>query len=183
MRRHGAAIGAIVLACVVAVTGCSAQGTTVAPPWLAPTDRAARAHDAGLRNVWGEKLAEHIHTHLTITDDGLPVTVPAHIGLSEPREFAAQLHTHDTSGIVHVESPNRHTFTLGQFFTEWDVALGPDRVGGLRGELTVWVDGRRAIGNPASIPLRDLEQIDLVVTTLGHVPHRPAAFVWPPQYH
>jgi hypothetical protein len=183
MRRRGATIGAIVLACVVALTGCSAQGTTVAPPWPAPTDRAARAQDAGLRNVWGEKLAEHIHTHVTITDNGVAVRVAAHVGLSDPRRFAAQLHTHDRSGIVHVESPTRTTFTLGQFFTEWDVALGPDRVGGLRGELTVWVDGRRFFGNPASIRLRDLERVDLVVTTLGHVPHRPSAFVWPHQYH
>ena len=183
MQRRGAMIGAIALACGVALTGCSARGTTVAPPWPAPVDRAARADAAGLRNVWAEKLAEHIHAHLTITDDDVPVTVPAHIGLSDGRKFAAQLHTHDTSGIVHVESPTRDTFTLGQFFTEWDVALGPDRVGGLRGELTVWVDGRRFIGNPASIRLRDLEQIDLVVTTFGHVPHQPAAFVWPHQYH
>jgi hypothetical protein len=180
MRACAAAGAALV---VLALTGCSATGASTAPPWPVPTALGTRAHAAGLENVWGEKLAEHIHAHVTITDDGEPVTIPGDVGHSETEKFAAQLHTHNTSGIVHVESPTRDTFTLGQFFTEWGVALGPDRVGGLRGELTVWVDGRRRIGNPASIRLTDLEQIDLVVTTFGHVPHEPAPFVWPHQYH
>jgi hypothetical protein len=180
MRARAAAGAALV---VLALTGCSATGASTAPPWPAPTALGTRAHSAGLENVWGEKLAEHIHAHVTITDDDIPLTIPANVGHSEVKHFAAQLHTHDTSGIVHVESPTRTDFTLGQFFTEWDVALGPDHIGGLHDELTVWVDGRRYIGNPASIRLRDLEQIDLVMTSIGHVPHEPAPFVWPHQYH
>ncbi|WNY34216.1 hypothetical protein Q9Q99_01415 [Curtobacterium flaccumfaciens] len=100
----------------------------------------------------------------------------------DDREFAAEIHTHDTSGIVHVESPTKQTFTLGQFFDEWGVSLGPEHVGGLRGELTVWVDGHRRIGNPRSIELTDLRQIVLIVTTVGEVPRLPAPFDWPPQY-
>ena len=110
------------------------------------------------------------------------MTVPANIGHSDERKFAAEIHTHDTSGIVHVESPTEQTFTLGQFFDEWGVSLGPEHVGGLRGELTVWVDGHRRIGNPRSIELTDLRQVVLVVTTVGEVPHLPAPFDWPPQY-
>jgi len=171
---------AVGLAVVALVAGCAApQG---APPWPRPTDLAARAQDAGLRDVWGERLAEHVHTHVTITDGDEPVVIPGDIGHSAAQRFAAEVHTHDTSGIVHVESPERRTFTLGQFFDEWGVSLGPAHVGGLHGDLTVWVDGHRSYGNPRSIPLRDLEQVDLVVTTIGEVPRRPAAFDWPPQY-
>jgi hypothetical protein len=177
-RAAAAATGLLV---VVLVAGCAApQG---APPWPRPTDLAARARDAGLHDVWGQRLAEHVHTHLTITDGDRPVVVPGDIGHSAADHFAAELHTHDTSGIIHVESPDRRTFTLGQFFDEWGVSLGPAHVGGLHGDLTVWVDGRRSYGNPRSIPLRALEQVDLVVTTIGEAPRRPAAFDWPPQYH
>ena len=185
MRRSPAVV--VVAAVLVALlTGCSTPGadtTSVAPPWPRPTDLAHRAQEAGLENVWGERLAEHVHTHLTITDGDTPVVVPGNVGHSKSQRFAAQLHTHDTSGILHVESPTRRTFTLGQFFDEWGVSLGPAHVGGLRGELTVWVDGKRYFGNPRSIELTNLRQIGLDVTTIGEVPHPPAAFDWPPQYH
>ena len=171
-----------VLALLVGGTTPAAGTTRSAPPWPAPTDLSARAEAAGLRNVWGERLAEHVHTHLTILDGDDPVTVPGNIGHSDARRFAAQLHTHDTSGILHVESPTRRTFTLGQFFDEWDVSLGAGHVGGLRGELTVWVDGHRYLGNPRSIELMNRREVVLAVTTIGEVPHLPSPFDWPPQY-
>ncbi|WJX99651.1 hypothetical protein [Curtobacterium sp. 458] len=163
--------------------GVTARTSTDAPPWPAPTDLTARAEAAGLSNVWGQKLAEHVHTHLTILDGGEPVTVPGNIGHSDRAKFAAQIHTHDTSGIIHVESPTQDTFTLGQFFDEWGVSIGPAHVGGLHGDLTVWIDGRRFFGNPRSIELTNLRQVVLEVTTIGEVPRRPAPFDWPPQYH
>lgn len=167
------------VAAVVLLTGCAQQS---APVWPRPTALAARAEGAGLHDVWGQRLAEHVHTHVTITDGDEPVVIPADVGHSDREHFAAEIHTHDTSGIVHVESPVRQDFTLGQFFDEWDVPLSAWGVGGLHGELTVWVDGRRYLGNPRSIVLEDLGEVDLVVTTVGEVPHRPAAFDWPRQY-
>lgn len=178
MRRR--VVTAVVLAAILFLTGCAEQGP---PVWPRPTDLAARAEAAGLHDVWGQRLAEHIHTHVTITDGDQPVVIPADIGHSDRRHFAAEIHTHDTSGIVHVESPVRQEFTLGQFFDEWGVPLSAWGVGGLRGDLTVWVDGRRYLGNPRSIELEDLGEVDLVVTTVGEVPRRPPAFDWPPQYH
>ncbi|MBT2503889.1 hypothetical protein [Curtobacterium sp. ISL-83] len=182
-RAAGAALAALTTVVLLALAATGAAGTSrPAPPWPAPTDLSARADAAGLRNVWGERLAEHVHTHLTVLDGETPVTVPGNVGHSERKRFAAQLHTHDTSGILHVESPTRRTFTLGQFFDEWGVSLGPEHVGGLRGELTVWVDGRRFIGNPRSIALTNRREIVLDVTSIGQVPHLPAPFAWPRQY-
>jgi len=179
----GAALAALTVLALIAGGTAPADGTSrSAPPWPAPTALAEHADDAGLRNVWGERLAEHVHTHLTILDGDEQVTVPANVGHSDRERFAAQLHTHDTSGIVHVESPTRQTFTLGQFFDEWGVPLTAWRVGGLHGELTVWVDGRRYIGDPRSIDLTNRREIVLDVTTIGEVPHLPAPFDWPPQY-
>lgn len=164
-----------------------AHGAAAAPPWPAPTDRADRARAARLPNVYGRKLAEHIHTHLTITIDGVRETVPGRIGLDEAHRFATALHTHDTSGIVHIESPVERDFTLGQFFTEWDVRLDARHVGAAGGDigevLTVFVDGRRRAGDPAGIRLRDLDDIDLVVAPAGTTPRPPAPFDWPSNYH
>ncbi|MEN0104684.1 MAG: hypothetical protein AAGC90_17305 [Curtobacterium sp.] len=181
MRRATATATLTAATLVVLLAGCSAVQD--GPPWPRPTDLAARAEAVGLHDVWGQRLAEHIHTHVTITDGDEPVVIPADIGHSDRRHFAAEIHTHDTSGIVHVESPVRQDFTLGQFFDEWGVPLSAWGVGGLHGDLTVWVDGRRYLGNPRSIELEDLGEVDLVVTTVGEVPRRPPAFDWPPQYH
>ena len=184
-RTTAAAVAVVLVGLLGTLSGCAAPapGTaTTPPPWPAPTALAARADAAGLRNVWGERLAEHVHTHLTVLDGADPVTVPGNIGHSDAARFAAQLHTHDTSGILHVESPTRRTFTLGQFFDEWGVRLDAWHVGGLRGSLTVWIDGRRRIGDPRTIALTDRRQIVLEVTTVGEVPRLPAPFDWPPQY-
>jgi hypothetical protein len=40
------------------------------------------------------------------------------------------IHTHDTSGIVHIESPTVRPFTLGQFFDVWGVRFTSDCIGG-----------------------------------------------------
>ena len=40
------------------------------------------------------------------------------------------LHTHDESGVLHVENDAERRITLGQFFTEWGVRFSPDCVGG-----------------------------------------------------
>ena len=180
---------AVAVAALLLLSGCAAPGavtTRDAPPWPRPTDLTARAESAGLHNVWGERLAEHVHSHLTILDGDEPVTVPANIGHSDDREFAAEIHTHDTSGIVHVESPTRETFVLGQLFSEWDVALDGQGVGSLGQddglELHTFVGGSPYTADPAGIPLRDFERIDLVLAPIGETVTAPPAFAWPADY-
>lgn len=65
----------------------------------------------------------HIHAHLDVIVDGKSVTVPAGIGI-KPNECLYWLHTHDTSGVMHIESPQQMTFTLGQFIQVWDNTPG-----------------------------------------------------------
>ncbi|MBI3485457.1 hypothetical protein HY025_00770 [Candidatus Daviesbacteria bacterium] len=38
------------------------------------------------------------------------------------------IHTHDDSGIIHVESPVKRDFTLGDFFAIWGKAFNKDQV-------------------------------------------------------
>lgn len=185
------AIGAVAAAFVAherATSTSLAHGAADGPPWPAPTGAArhTRADQADLPNVYGEKLAEHIHTHLTITIGGQTETIPGQIGLDEKNGYATALHTHNTSGIIHIESPTKREFTLGQFFTEWNVRLDSRHVGSAGSDvgerLTVFVDGKRRVGDPASIRLRDLDDIDLVVSPAGVAAHPQPAFAWPSNY-
>jgi hypothetical protein len=38
------------------------------------------------------------------------------------------LHTHDESGIIHIEAPLHRDFTLGQFFDIWNKKLSNDQI-------------------------------------------------------
>jgi len=178
--------GAANAAAVPSSAPTTASGADSAPPWKAPADPSARAKAAGLTMLSAEGTVEHIHSHLTVTVDGKHVTVPALLGIDEANASISPLHTHDESGIVHVESPVKTTFTLGQVFTEWDVALGADRIGSYSAAsgdtVTTFVDGKAFAGDPASITLADHEDIDIVVTKAGATATAPAAFTWPAGY-
>jgi hypothetical protein len=73
------------------------------------------------------------------------------------------LHTHDETGVIHVESPVQRTFTLGNFFDIWHQPLGPNQVGSLTGPVTAFVNGKQVNGDPRTIPLdaHDLIQLDV----------------------
>jgi hypothetical protein len=104
----------------------------------------------------------HYHPRLSVFVDGRRVPVPANIGIDPRRDPMAMagLHTHDTTGTIHVEGAPRAT--LGKFFAIWGVPfsarrLGPYRSTGRR-SVHMWVNGRpsRAFG---SLKLSDREQI------------------------
>ncbi len=60
----------------------------------------------------------HIHPDLSISIDGAAQEIPANIGVSVA--CMRPVHTHDSTGIIHVEFPRKHDFTLRDFFTVWD---------------------------------------------------------------
>ena len=142
---------------------------------------------AGLSMLTAEGTALHIHQHLSITVDGKAVAVPADLGIDQAAQQLSALHTHDTSGILHVESPVQRTFHLDQAFAEWDVRLAPGEIGpyvnGRGGtRVAVFVDGAPYPGDPRDIVLTSHQDIDVVVTTDGTAPKAPAAFTWPSGY-
>jgi hypothetical protein len=69
-------------------------------------------------------LAIHFHPHITITINGQQQVIPANTGIpldasGNPVGFYS-IHTHDTSGTIHVESPTAgRTFFLHDFFDIW----------------------------------------------------------------
>jgi hypothetical protein len=82
---------------------------------------------AGLEALSSEGTVMHIHQHIDITVNGQDLTIPADVGVAQT--FISPLHTHDTSGVLHVESPAQKDFKLGQFFDEWGVTLSDTCIG------------------------------------------------------
>lgn len=100
----------------------------------------------------------HVHGHLAIYHNGQPVTVPAQIGFDSTNDCLYWTHTHDTTGIIHIESPYKIVPTLGQFFKVWGQPLTSSRIASVHvkpGTATkTFVDERSYPGDPASIPLK-----------------------------
>lgn len=121
----GGGIPALVALCVVLFF--------VFKPSPATTDASQAGSPIDGIQCQAEMLAYHIHAHLTLYDNGKPVVVPADVGIPFSPAIANNtnlspqgqpyclywLHTHDATGIVHIESPTQATYTLGQFFDIW----------------------------------------------------------------
>jgi hypothetical protein len=121
------------------------------------------------RKLANETVKYHVHVHVAIYVNGKMERLPAGIGITKPRlleKFAKGhfydvglynclywLHTHVADGIVHVESPGRKTFTLGDFFDVWNQPLSLSQVGPAKGKVVVFENGKRLVGNPRSTPL------------------------------
>ena len=124
--------------------------------------------------VEGELL--HTHEHLDLYLNGRHVAVPANVGIGSNPRFYSPLHTHDRTGILHVESPTNTTYTLGQFFGVWGVRLSSTCIGAYcaGGDRTLYafVDGKRVTGDPAQIPLRRHEEIVIAFGTRAQLPKR-----------
>lgn len=123
---------------------------------------------AGIQCNQSEGAVTHIHQHLAIYDKGTPVAVPAGIGIDDARSCLFWLHTHDASGVIHVESPNRGaTYTLGQFFDVWGQPLSGTRVASVTAtgshRVRAYVNGHLYAGDPRAIPLTAHERITLEV--------------------
>ncbi len=148
-------------------------------PWPANTARVAdRLDRLGLPKA-GDAM--HIHADLQIFVHGTPETVPADIGLAPGVE--SPLHTHDSTGVVHIESATTRTFTLGELFDVWGVRLTTSCLGGYcddgQNALRAYVNGRAVSGTPRSIRLEDHEVIVLTYGSPSEEPNPiPSTYDW-----
>jgi hypothetical protein len=120
------AVSAVAAAAVIALLGLLHRSSPAAPfpfPCLAQ-----------------ETLALHVHPYLRIVMEGQAVRVPAAVGIRDPRmqqgvavggSCFEPVHTHDASGIIHIEAPDpSRQYTLGDFFAVWRATFGTVRIGG-----------------------------------------------------
>ena len=148
------------------------------PPWSnGSTTLDRRVRLLGLHALGQEGAAVHLHAHLDVYVKGRHVTVPAGVGIDARSRFITELHTHDPSGILHVESPTQRTFVLGQFFGEWGVRLSSRCVGRYCGTVRWWVNGKKRTGDPAALVLRSHQEI---VVVFGPAPFQlPRSYAFP----
>jgi hypothetical protein len=163
----------------------TAEGRTSLPPWSAPTDAVAAVRAAGLPMLSSEGNVEHIHAHLDVYTDGKQTAVPADIGIDQSTGQLSALHTHDSTGVIHVESPVKVDFSLGQFMTQWQVSMAADHIGGLKVDathtLTAYVNGNKKSGDPAAIIMGAHDEIALVygTATENSSVKVPGSYAWP----
>jgi hypothetical protein len=122
-----------------------------------------------------ESTIFHIHVHLALFVDGQEQVIPFGVGIGQPWEVSDSnegpfvtngacfywIHTHTEDGILHVESPTRRTFTLGDFFGIWQQPLSPTQMGPVQGTIITYVNGTKVDSNPADIRLLSHERIQL----------------------
>jgi hypothetical protein len=201
-RHRAIAVIAAIVAALVLIAGCHGMSQSGAPPsqlgttpgqprtapshpsnWAAPLDASAAAQKAGLPMLGQEMLAVHYHAHLDVIVDGRHVTVPAQLGIDNIREAISPLHTHDTTGVVHIESAKDIPFTLGQFFTEWGEPLTTQQVGPKTissGEvLRVYRNGKPVTGDPAALKFQAHDEIAVWVGPSNATPTVPTTYKFP----
>ena len=172
----GGAVGSRTVASSAAEASSSAPAAVVL--WPAPPDPLERTVAAGLEPEVEEHTTNHVHAHVDVFVDGEPIVIPAGIGINiedpdvrtfdEPdgsvsyggiercaKPCISPLHTHFATGIVHTESETPEPNTLGQFFTEWGVALTDSCVGEFCNPkpIAFYVNGEPHTGDPAAIEL------------------------------
>jgi hypothetical protein len=157
-------------------------------PTLVPTVSAAPASksrsaagQAQLPDINGiscdalEATIFHIHVHVAIFVNGAEQVIPFGVGIGQPWQVSDSaegpfvddgtcfywLHTHTEDGVVHIESPVRRTFTLGDFFAIWQVPLSANQMGPIQGSVIAYVNGSKVDGDPSDIPLTQHAQIQL----------------------
>ena len=187
------------------LTATAAAGSTARPPlpglitsklpWSANDGSGlkARLKAIGLHALAREGVAVHIHQHLDIVINGrvlrgLPPYIGIHIDQQHPnKSFITEIHTHDQSGIIHVESPTVRTFTLADFFDVWGVRFSSRCLGGYcasgNKKIYVWVNAKRVRTDPRKIVLKSHQEIVVAYGTLASVPKPlPRSYPFPSGY-
>lgn len=103
-----------------------------------------------IANKTSNKIIMHIHANLSVTVNGKSLIVPNGIGINSSlwkdhsldrfgtgqnanifgliTPAMSPLHTHDSSGTIHVESTEYRNYTLGQFLNIWGIPLQGSKI-------------------------------------------------------
>jgi hypothetical protein len=191
LRRVLPALAAVLLLALLLLiaTASGERRAPQLPNWPAPAANIVplQARAGGLELLPEEGTKLHIHTHLSITLDGHPITVPANIGIDPQRKLYSEIHTHDTSGILHVESARIKTFSLDQLLWEWGLPSEAHTLSsyenghdGIR--LLVYVNGKPRAAGLKHLALVNKDDITIAITSDGSKPQASPRFVWPRGY-
>jgi hypothetical protein len=149
------------------VAALIAVGVAASIPYLAtPMSVNTPSDREGLLSIYltgHENVAMHIHQRLKILVDGVEVKVPANIGIT-PDGRMRVIHTHDETGVIHVESPRYAEFTFGDFLKIWGKSLNSTCFDRYCGKIRFTANGVEVI-DPLNYVLRDRDELVLKVIT------------------
>lgn len=107
-----------------------------------------------------QNLDFHVHPKMKITVDGVDEIIPANIGINAG--CMSEIHTHDATGEIHVESFNGERLkemSIADLYKVWGVS--PEREGY---NLEIYLDGELK-NSVANIPIIDHSQIEMKYTS------------------
>jgi hypothetical protein len=118
-------------------------------------------------------IGYHVHAALFVYIDGKQTPVPANIGIDPQGRFLAALHTHDASGVVHMEATKPYPFTLGEFINIWGVDFSPNHIGAYKAGdgnvLQLWVNGKQ-VSDPVNYKMQEKDVMILGFGKPGSFP-------------
>lgn len=108
-------------------------------------------------------LSFHIHPHLEIIINGEKQTIPANIGIDSI--CMRPVHTHDSTGMIHIEWKRKRDFTLEEFFRVWGKTFNQSQILDFKvdenHEIIMSVNGERSEEYEELI-MRDRDKISII---------------------
>lgn len=123
----------------------------------------------------------HHHVHLSIFVNGAQLAVPLGIGMENPghapqgfvyhQTCLYWLHTHDQTGILHMESPQPPSptlFNLGNFFRLWGEPFSNTQLAQFTGTVAVYDNGMllTQYADVRQVPLNPGDDLTIVIGTV-----------------
>jgi hypothetical protein len=125
-------------------------GVYYALPYFSPGENQPFPCVVGINYVY------HWHTLLTIYSGGVQFTIPANVGITagclEP------VHTHDTTGRIHIETTVNRLYSIGDFYIVWGRSFDTP--------TQMLVNGSAVSPSP-SVTLYDQEMISIYYASFG----------------
>lgn len=121
-----------------------------------------------------EQTAVHYHALVYIYINGQQVQIPQGVGIASDGSCYYWMHTHNTTGVVHMEAPSGRDFTLGNFLDIWSTKFTQL---GYRNELssangwTVYIGSQKYNGDFHNIVLKSHMIVTLAYNSPGVKPN------------
>jgi len=120
-RSHTMLIVAVVLIVIVIGAGWFYLSA------LSPPSPSTACANFPFPPINGQDLAVHYHALLLIYVNGNQVNIPANTGEGDSGPCTQPLHVHanePNTNLIHIESPQLRTYTMGDFFRVWAATPG-----------------------------------------------------------
>ena len=160
----------------------NSHNATAQNPSALPTEQVFNQAYPPVDGIYCDQLEQtnfHIHVHLSIWIKGQQITVPQGTGIASDGSCFYWLHTHDTTGVVHIEAPQIATLNLGNFLDIW----GKEFPQSYHDELAsstgwkIYVDGKPVTGDFNKVIFRS----HMLITIMYKSPKAPidTIYSWP----